>query len=206
MAQIDWVEWLGYLASVVVLISLTMSSIVKLRWINLVGAAMFTAYGVLIHSIPVAFLNFGIVVINIYYLYRYYTMRERFDVVDAEMDSALFRHFVESNREEIERIVPLSVLYSSQKALYLLRNNDIAGIMVGDRIGDILDLKLDYVIPRYRDFKLGEYLFVKHPELFKERGIRKIFAHARDEKYRDYLLKMGFRPVKEGNETYEKVL
>ena len=41
-------EWVGYLASVVVAISLMMSNIKKLRWWNLIGAALFVAYGLAI--------------------------------------------------------------------------------------------------------------------------------------------------------------
>ena len=201
----DWVEWLGYLASVIVLISLTMASIVKLRWINLFGALLFTIYGILIDSIPVAFLNFGIVLINIYYLYQYYTAREKFDLVKADIDSELFDHFLQTHKEEIEKIVSIPLIKQSQKALYMLRNDEIAGILVGDRVGDILDIKLDYVIPRYRDFKLGEYYFVKHPEFFTRRGIRKIFAHAREDSHRAYLERMGFEPTDEKRATYEKV-
>ncbi|WP_353662321.1 hypothetical protein [Hydrogenimonas sp. SS33] len=204
--QIDWVEWLGYFASVVVLISLTMASIVKLRWINMAGALLFTIYGLLIHSIPVAFLNFGIVLINIYYLYKYYTLNEEFAVVEAHMDSELFNYFLQRHRKEIEQIVSIELLKQSQKALYLMRDSNIAGIMVGDRIGDILDIKIDYVIPMYRDFKIGEYFFIRHPELFRERGIRKIFAHAKSEAYADYLKKMGFVKVEGSQNTYEKVL
>ena len=33
-------EWIGYIASLIVLVSLLMSSIKKLRWINLFGALM----------------------------------------------------------------------------------------------------------------------------------------------------------------------
>lgn len=33
----DWIEWFGYLASLVVLISLTMTTIIKLRVINFIG-------------------------------------------------------------------------------------------------------------------------------------------------------------------------
>jgi len=204
--QIDWVEWLGYFASVVVLISLTMSSIVKLRWINLVGALLFTIYGLLIHSIPVAFLNFGIVLINIYYLYKYYTMKEAFAVVEADTSSELFNYYLRKYREDIEKIVPIDLLKRSRKVLYLMRDSNIAGIMAGDRIGDILDIKIDYVIPRYRDFKIGEYFFIRHPEFFKERGIRKIFAHAKTENHARYLERMGFVKVEGSKNTYEKVL
>ncbi|MCK7630171.1 hypothetical protein MZ018_00825 [Shewanella sp. JNE10-2] len=65
-------EWVGYLASVVVAISLMMSNIKKLRWWNLIGAALFVAYGVAIDAYPVALVNFFIVLIDIYYLVKLY--------------------------------------------------------------------------------------------------------------------------------------
>ena len=37
-------EWIGYTASLIVLVSLLMSSIKKLRWINLFGALIFGAW------------------------------------------------------------------------------------------------------------------------------------------------------------------
>lgn len=61
-------EIIGYTASALVAISLMMSSIVKLRVINLIGAALFTLYGLLIGAYPVAVLNFSIVLIDLYYL------------------------------------------------------------------------------------------------------------------------------------------
>ena len=61
-------EMLGYLASVFVAASLTMRSLTKLRVINLIGALLFTAYGLIINAYPVAAVNAFIVVVNIYYL------------------------------------------------------------------------------------------------------------------------------------------
>jgi len=66
-SAIMW-EWVGYLASVVVAISLMMSDIKKLRWLNLFGAMLFVAYGIAIQAYPVAAVNFFIVLIDIYYL------------------------------------------------------------------------------------------------------------------------------------------
>jgi len=100
--SINWVDWFGYFASVVVLISLTMSSIVKLRWINLIGAIMFSSFGFMIGSLPTGLLNLGIVFIDIYYLYIIYTKKEDFAMVEAEMDSKYFKHFIDSNIAEIE--------------------------------------------------------------------------------------------------------
>ncbi|GGA89890.1 YgjV family protein [Ornithinibacillus halotolerans] len=70
--DINWLEWLGYLASLIVLISLLMSSILKLRWINMIGSGLFSLYGFLIGALPVGIMNLGIVFINLYYLVKLY--------------------------------------------------------------------------------------------------------------------------------------
>lgn len=76
--NINWLEWLGYLASLIVLISLLMNSILKLRWINLLGSSIFSLYGFLIGALPVGFMNLGIVLINIYHLVKIYHSKEYF--------------------------------------------------------------------------------------------------------------------------------
>mgnify|MGYP001770021993 CR=1 FL=1 len=53
----NWLEVVGFAASALVAISLMMSNVFWLRVINLVGGAVFTVYGILIHSAPVAVMN-----------------------------------------------------------------------------------------------------------------------------------------------------
>ena len=62
------VELIGYIASVMIFISILSSSILKLRIINLVGSGIFAVYGFLIGSIPTGLMNTLIVIVNIYYL------------------------------------------------------------------------------------------------------------------------------------------
>ncbi len=73
----DWVEWFGYLASLVVLISLTMTSIIKLRVINFIGCLLFAAFAYFINSYPTMLMNLGIAGINIYYLWGIYKSEDR---------------------------------------------------------------------------------------------------------------------------------
>ena len=75
MSGINWIEITGYVASVLIAVSLTMSSIVKLRVINMVGALLFGTYGVFIGSIPVALVNYFIGATNIFYLWRIWKMK-----------------------------------------------------------------------------------------------------------------------------------
>lgn len=191
--EFDWVEWFGYLASLVVLISLTMTSIIKLRWINLLGCLLFATFAYLIDSVPTLFMNIGIAAINLYFLYKIYNTKEEFKILKASPHSEYFQHFLNVNRQEIEKQAALDALNPDYSSFYMLRDNNIAGVLVGniDTQG-VFDIKLDYVLPRYRDYKLGSYYFQKHPEFFKEKGITTLKTSASDKAHQFYLEKMGF--------------
>ncbi|USD42615.1 YgjV family protein [Vibrio sp. SCSIO 43135] len=66
--DMNMVEILGYAASIMVAISLTMKDIVKLRVLNFIGCALFTAYGLMIDAWPVVVTNGFIACVNVYFL------------------------------------------------------------------------------------------------------------------------------------------
>ncbi|WP_411893730.1 uroporphyrinogen decarboxylase [Winogradskyella sp. A2] len=65
-------EFVGYLASFMVLISFTMKDVKKLRLVNMTGCVLFILYGFLMPSIriglPIIIANAAILTVNIYYL------------------------------------------------------------------------------------------------------------------------------------------
>ena len=63
-------EWVGYLASVALIISFMMKNVRTLRIINSLGAILFVVYGVMLAiSWPIIITNAFILLANIYYLY-----------------------------------------------------------------------------------------------------------------------------------------
>lgn len=60
-----WLEALGYLGMVLVLLSMMMNKVENLRWLNLSGSIISMVYGALTHTWPTAILNFGLTVIHI---------------------------------------------------------------------------------------------------------------------------------------------
>ncbi len=67
---ISLTEWVGYAASLGVLLSFLMKDIVKLRIINSVGCFLFVVYGVMLNmSLPIVITNVAILLINFYYLF-----------------------------------------------------------------------------------------------------------------------------------------
>jgi len=67
-----YIDFIGYAASLFVLLSFFMKKIATLRMVNIVGCSFFIAYGFLIDSIPIIITNVAIVVVNGYYLMQYF--------------------------------------------------------------------------------------------------------------------------------------
>lgn len=209
--NISWLEWVGYVSSVLVAVSLTMSSIKKLRWYNLVGAAIFSFYGFAIQAYPVGVLNLFIVLANVYYLRGMYSASESFKVLKVDANDPYLEYFVDFHKAQIQNFFPRfdkSLLLQNegeQKAftLFLLRNAVVAGVFFGIKNNHILYLHLDFVSAPYRDLKPGEFIYKQNTLLFKEAGIRQIVCNTENEEHRKYLLKMGFVEKAGGNNVFE---
>lgn len=203
----DWVEWFGYLASLVVLVSLTMTSIIKLRVINFIGCILFAMFAYFIDSYPTMFMNIGIAGINVYFLWKIRTSKEQFTLISASVGSEYFDYFVSSYQKEIEEQAPIVQLKEADTAFYMLRNNSIAGVLVGNLNGEgELSVLLDYVTPEYRDFKLAHYYYESHPDVIKARGVTSLRAQATTPDHKVYLQKMGFEIIDESSGQYQKQL
>ena len=63
-------EWLGYLASVLVAISITIKGGLYFRIFNMIGGICFLVYGILIKSIPVVLINIYGSGINTFYIIK----------------------------------------------------------------------------------------------------------------------------------------
>lgn len=195
MSDQAMLDLLGYAASVLVAISLMMSSVLRLRVINLAGAVTFTVYGVLIDAYPVAAVNLLIVAINIYYIRKMLTTGEYFGIVDVDRESGYLRAFLRYYEGQIERFFPgFSPPADPDVAVFVLRDMVPAGVLMGTLDGDTLRVHLDFVIPQFRDLKVGRYLYHDRCEYFARRGIRTIAVTSASPAHYEYLSRMGFTP------------
>jgi hypothetical protein len=188
-------ELVGYVASVLVAVSLMMRSILRLRVVNLVGSATFAVYGALIGAYPVAAVNGVIVLINLYHLRRMSRAGEFFDLLEVQPDSEYLHAFLRHHADEIQRFVPGFVHDGSEGRLtfFVLRDLVPAGLFIGERTDEgVLRVALDFVIPQYRDFRTGRYLFADRAEFFRALGVRAIESEPGNPVHERYLRRMGF--------------
>lgn len=64
-----YVEIFGYVGTLLVFISMTMSSMKKLRILNILGSIITVIYSVIISAYPIVFLNLGLSLVNLYKLF-----------------------------------------------------------------------------------------------------------------------------------------
>lgn len=203
-------ELIGYLASILIAISLTMRSILRLRLINLLGAAFFTVYGLLIPAYPVAFLNGLIVAINLYYLNEMRRSEDYFTLLQSRHDAAYLKMFLEFYAEDIRKFFPHFDLAPSEGNLvwFVLRDLVPVGLFVAEDKGHGgLFVVLDYVIPGYRDLRPGEFLYEGQADRFEELGVSFLETIPQTKAQREYVERMGFLPVlAQGEEVYRRNL
>jgi hypothetical protein len=191
-------EIIGYIASALVAISLMMSSILRLRIINMIGAAAFTLYGLLIGAYPVAVVNFIIVVIDLYYLYQIFGEEEYFTLLEVQPTSDYLRYFLGFYEDEIRTYLPEFAFDPEmpQIIFFVLRDLVPAGLFIAERWDESdLYVNLDFVIPGYRDFKIGAYIFTQRTAIFKDQGIERIYSRPGNTTHQAYLRRMGFEPI-----------
>lgn len=198
-------ELIGYVASILVAVSLTMRSVLRLRVINLAGAACFLAYGLLIAAYPIAVVNGIIVGINLYYLREMQQAENYFSILETDHDTAYLQRFLSFYEEDIHRFFP-SFDYSSTErdfVWFILRDLVPAGLFIAEPRGqNTLFVHLDYVIPGYRDLRPGSFLYEEQAERFESRGIEYLETVPETKEQREYVERMGFTP--EDGQVYRR--
>lgn len=196
-----WLELFGYLGTAFVLISMLMTSVVKLRIFNLTGSVISVIYAVLTGTWPVVVLNFCLTIINIGQLIRLRKTKVEFTYVQAGAQDKLLTHFLNVNQADIEKYFP-GYAYEPQEdtQVHMVYDGmEAVGVMIGQRQGNTFVSDLDYVTPKYRDCSIAQYLFGQ----LKEGGFEQVVEAKVSDLHDQYLVKMGF-VASEG--TFRKVL
>jgi hypothetical protein len=196
---LNWIELLGYAASVLVAVSLTMSSIARLRFLNLLGAITFAVYGWLVGAYPVLAVNGFIAVVNTVFLLKMQPGRsEAFEFLTIRRpDNRYLQRFLEFHREDIARFFPGFQLAGLKipVIVFILRDMRPVGLVICEATdGQALDVALDYVIPSHRDFRCAQYFYRSWGKVIDDREVRRFTATGGVESHRKYLRRMGFQP------------
>lgn len=196
-----WYEVVGYLASGLIVLSITRTSLIKLRLFGLAGSLTFMTYGLLIGAVPIALVNTVITGIHVYFLWSLRSPnKEFFQLLAVSPDSQYLAYFLHFHHDDIEQYQPEFDFTPSDDWVpsFVLRDTIPAGLFIGRKCQDgSVEVLLDFAIPQYRDFQIGRFLFSDASGLFTDSRCDTAWSNPGAPAHAEYLHKMGF--VRQGD-------
>jgi predicted nuclease of restriction endonuclease-like (RecB) superfamily len=121
---------------------------------------------------------------------------KQYDLVEVKADDSFAGYFLEHYKNDIAVYFPE---FTNDPELYdvaniICCNADPAGILLGKKNGEEIEISLDYTTPMYRDCSAGRFLYAE----LEKKGIKKLVYKSADKKHAEYLEKMGFSKNEEG--------
>ena len=191
-------ELIGYLGSALVIFSMLMTSVVKLRILNTAGGIIFCAYALCIRSYPTAIMQLCLITINLVNLYKLKNTKKEYAAMGLNANDGFLTHFLFTYSSDIRKFFPDFSAPQNGDRIFLITCGEVpAGVFiamedtsVSSPTSTVLNVKLDYTTPAYRDCSAGKFLFTH----LKRLGIKKLTAKTQITLHEKYLRKMGFTP------------
>lgn len=183
-------EAFGYVGTALVIVSMMMTSVLKLRIINMCGGSISLIYAIIYNTWPIVVMNACIICINFYQTVRQLRRKDSLAHVTARADDASLLYFLDYHSKDIEKFFPSYKLtpHKSSEAHVIFARGEMVGVLIGTRAADVYRIEMDYVIPKYRGIATGDFLF---PRL-REQGVNMLTAPSIEGEHDRYLKTLGF--------------
>ena len=196
-----YIELFGYLGSFLVVVSMLMSSVIKLRIINIIGSTISGTYALIIGSFPLALMNICLIIINAYNILKLKKESRKYEIVKGDSQENFFKYFVDRYGDDIKKHFGdfNAKKISGNTVYYVFCNEAPVGLFVGNNKNKNVEIVLDYTVPDYRDCSVAKFLYIA----MKKNGIDRLEMKNPSIKHIEFLEKMGYS--REEN-SYVKVL
>ncbi len=185
-----YLEIFGYIGTALVIISMMMTSVVKLRIFNICGSIISMVYAIINNTWPIVVLNFSLVAINLFQLLRTKLDKKTFSCVKTSSSDQTLKYFLNLHLSDLKKFFPdFANSFENQEIFIVLKGCQIAGVISGTKLGDTFEIYLDYTSPEYRDFSVARFLYEYLPESLHVKSLQ---ATSNVPAHLSYLKKMGF--------------
>jgi hypothetical protein len=194
---------LGWAGSALLVYSLLQTRVLRFRVLNLAASVALVVFNVVIAVWPMVAMNAVIALINVWHITRLQRTRHddrHYEVVPIGPEEAYLRSVVDRHRADIERYNPgvldaALVTGPDRIAFLVLADGETVGVVLAHRtdVPGEAQVDLDYVLPRFRDFTPGEFVY-RPGGPFPRAGVTRLVAPPRMLGAERYLADVGFRP------------
>nr|WP_255633295.1 hypothetical protein [Demequina sp. TTPB684] len=194
-------EIIGWIGSILIVVSLTQSQVLRFRWMNLTGSVVATFYNAVIEVWPFAAMNGAIAIINVYWLLRLHREASDpgvFQALTVDPDNAYLRHVLDVHADDIQAHQPGFVAdpgegAGSRLTLLVVRGDEAVGVVAVRDLGDGKgEVELDWVKPRFRNFTPGQFVY-RDSGALPGAGFRTLTLTPHRATDVEYLRRAGFR-------------
>lgn len=203
-----WLEIIGWVGSILVVVSLMQARVLRFRWLNFIGAIIATGYNAVIEVWPFAAMNGAIAIIDAYWLWRLYREAhdgEVYHVVQVAPGEAYLAHVLRVNAADIATTHPgfdPSADPAQRRAWLVERGDETVGVVIVRPEGSTGAIELDWVSPRFRDFTPGEFVY-RDSGIFTALGLDRLVVPEREATDPRYLRRMDFAPDGDGRWVHQ---
>lgn len=191
----DFLSIVGWGGSALVVVSLLQTRILRLRVLNLIGCVILVGFNLAIEVWPMVGMNAVLAVINLVHLWHLVRHRHddgEYEVLEVNRADAYLGHVLATHRNDISRFNPDFTSADSPYAFLVQRGERTVGVVLAHDAGNgRAQIDLDYVLPKYRDFTPGEFVY-RRSDVFTDHGFRQVMAPRRMRESASYLNKVGF--------------
>ena len=177
----SWLDAIGWAGSALLVFSLLQTRVLRFRVLNLVACVVLAFFNAMIGVWPMAAQNVVLAAINVYFLAN--LLRERhdeaaFEVLQVGAGDDYLRHVLDVHRDDIVRHQPdFTAPQPGDRVFIVIKGDETVGVVVIASQGDVAQVRLDYVTPRYRDFTPGEFVW-RRSGLLNGLGFRHVMTPA----------------------------
>ncbi len=167
-------ELFGYVGTVMVVVSMLMTSITKLRIINMCGSVISTIYSIIVGAWPIVVMNTCIFAINMYHVISALKNKSELICVRVGASDGSLQHFISLYEDGIKEKFPeYSFNIDENSDIYIIYRQNLAiSFFAGKREAESYNLNIGYSLPGYES--VAQKCMLAH---IKKCGATRIFEN-----------------------------
>ncbi len=177
MTLLDAVGWAG---SALLIYSLMQARVLRFRVLNLAACVILIGFNAALGIWPMVAMNIALSAINLWFIRKLVTERHddtAYSVLEVDPADDYLRHVLRVHHADMLKHQP-DLLWDHEAPgrrayLVLLGDETVGVVLAHEEEGGLLQIELDYVTPRFRDFAPGEFVW-RRSELLRGEGFRKV--------------------------------
>ena len=178
----SWLDVLGWGGSALLVYSLMQARVLRFRVLNLIACVVLVVFNALLEIWPMVAMNVVLSGINLYFIRRLVADRhdeKAFEVLEVGANDEYLRYVLRVHGKDILAHQPGLVWDGAapgQRAYLVQHANETVGVVLArESESGVLQIELDYVTPRYRDFSPGEFVW-RRSHLLSDQGFRRVVS------------------------------